>query len=201
MRLTQVLDMQTYFTNFPEKRPVRNGSYEQQCGDNLYFRDGDRWARLPSAEHNTEQDFAKDRGRPVFLADGTENYWYFGAGSKLCKLDGFTDRFPWLLKDRQGFSYIYDERRIAAFATWLDEFGQRGLIGQPRDRAYTSADRYLVGIDPSPCWLPRDCDTRQREVGAVGRSERLTPSLDSRRGCGANEPGLPMRRRGTCSGA
>jgi hypothetical protein len=190
MRLTKVLDMHSYFVNFPQKRPVPNGTYEQQCGDNLYFRDSDRWARLPSAEHNSVDDFIKDRGRPVFISEGPENYWYFGAGSALRELEGFADRFPWLLKDRQGFSYIYDEQRIAAFTSWLEEFRQRGLIGQPRDRAVTRADRYLVGIDPTPSWLPSGYDTDQ--------PARPEHSVSPRSGCGVSRPNSSATRRGSC---
>jgi hypothetical protein len=123
MRLTKVLDMPTYFGMFSEKRPDPHGNYEHQCGDNLYYRDGDRWARMPSAEHNTESSFSADQGRRVYLAEGAGNYWYFGAASPLAELDGFADRFPWLIKDRQGFSYVRDTMRIVAFAEWLDELG------------------------------------------------------------------------------
>jgi hypothetical protein len=153
MRLTEVLDMQSYFLNFPEKRPVQGGSYEQLCGDNLYFREGKRWARLPSAEHNSEDAFVQDCGRRVYIAEGSENYWYFGAGRTLVALEGFADRFPWLLKDRCGFSYIRDQKRIAAFVSWLQGLDQHGKIGQPRDRVFTHADRYLVSIDPMPRWV------------------------------------------------
>jgi hypothetical protein len=152
MRLTNVLDMPTYFTAFPEKRPDPRGSYERQCGDNMYYRDGDRWVRLPSAEHNTPECFSADQGRRVYVAEGADNYWYFGAASFLPELDGFADRFPWLIKDRQGFSYVRDMAHIAAFADWLLELGKRGLIGKPRDHVNTSAKRYLIGIDPEHQW-------------------------------------------------
>lgn len=183
MRLTQVLDMPTYFASFPEKRPDPHGSYEQQCGDNLYYRDGDRWARLPSAEHNTVDDFLKDRDRLVYLAEGADNYWYFGAASNLPELDGFADRFPWLIKDRQGFSYVHDSKRIAAFTEWLHELDQRGLIGQPRDRAETNADRYLVGIDPTHLWLELETSSHTKSPSTGTRGCHTTPAPLRGRGC------------------
>lgn len=190
MRLTKVLDMQSYFTSYPQKRPVPTGTYEQQCGDNLYFREGDRWARIPSAEHNSVDCFVADRGRPVFLSEGEENYWYFGAGGTLRELEGFADRFPWLIKDRQGFSYIYDEQRIAAFVSWLHAFGKRGLIGKPRDRAITHADRYLISIEPSPRWVANE-DNR----GATP-CDKLSTNV--RGGCSALPPMGAIRRKQTC---
>lgn len=185
MRLSKVLDMPTYFADFPEKRPDPNGTYEQQCGDNLYYRDGDRWARMPSAEHNTPHDFAKDRNRRVYLAEGAENYWYFGAASPLPELAGFADRFPWLVKDRHGFSYVREQTRIAAFTKWLDQLGKRGLIGQPRDRAVTNAESYLVSIDPTQHWPgPATPATKIHSNGAGGC--RPIAAVRQSKGCGQN---------------
>lgn len=190
MRLTKVLDMQAYFANFPQKRPVPTGTYEQQCGDNLYFREGDRWARIPSAEHNSVDCFVADQGRPVFLAEGEENYWYFGAGSTLRELEGFADRFPWLVKDRQGFSYIHDQQRIAAFVSWLQGFDKGGLIGKPRDCAITHADRYLISIDPLPRWVAN------ADHMSATPSDQQSPHV--REGCGASRPMVAVRRKRTC---
>jgi hypothetical protein len=165
MRLTKVLDMPSYFASFPEKRPDPHGTYEQQCGDNLYYREEDNWVRLPSAEHNTRKDFIKDRGHPVYLAEGAANYWYFGAESDLPELAGFADHFPWLIKDGQGVEYEYEPARISAFIDWLRGLNLSGLIGQPRDRAYTTANRYLTGIDPIERWIPNEAAMHvQREI-------------------------------------
>lgn len=163
MRLTRILGMSDYFAYFPNKRPDPYGSREQQCGDNLYYRDGGRWARLPSAEHNSVECFMQDQNRRVYLAEGADNYWYFGAASLLPELDGFADQFPWLIKDRCGFSYVRDETRISALAKWLCARGQRGLIGQPRDQVETDANRYLITIDPVPQW---------KELGDMGASSK-----------------------------
>lgn len=156
MCLTRILDMSAYFAAFPNKRPDPSGSREQQSGDNLYYRDHGRWARLPSAEHNTEECFLHDRNRLVYLAEGADNFWYFGAASTVPGLDGFADQFPWLIKDRQGFSYVRDEQCIDEFAEWLRALGQCGLIGQPRDQVETGANRYLITMDPMPRWKELD---------------------------------------------
>lgn len=184
MRLTHVLDMPTYFTMFPEKRPDPNGTYEQQCGDNMYYLDGDRWARMPSAEHNTPDAFAQDKNRLVYLAEGAENYWYFGAANRHPAIASFADRFPWLIKDRQGFSYIHDQIQITAFTKWLDQLGMYGLIGQPRDRAIISADSYLVSIDPPHDWIdPKSSTSKQSHSKGISKC-RLPTALRRKQDCG-----------------
>jgi len=183
MRLTQVLSMDAYFVKFPDKQPDPNGNYENRCGDNLYYRNGEHWARLPSAEHNTRADFLKDRNRPVFIAEGSENYWYFGATSPMAELDCFADRFPWLIKNGKGVTYEKDVARINAFENWLTSLSQCGLIGTPRDRVHTTAHRYLVGIEPDDQWVERDVSQEMK-----GTSTKL--------GCGAKIPTTSLQ--GAC---
>jgi hypothetical protein len=179
MRLTRVLDMPTYFDAFPQKRPDPNGSYEQMCGDNFYYRDGKRWMRLPSAEHNTEECFRGDVNRPVFLAEGTDNFWYFGASNDRPELAGFSDRFPWLIRDTHGVCYERDLQRIASFVEWLGSLGGSGLLGRPRDQVVSVANRYLIATDPQPHWI------NNLSVGlpmrhAVEERESLSPRMNRR---------------------
>ena len=79
MRITNVLDMNDYFDQFPSKRPDPAGTFEQRRGDNIYYSRDGQWRRAPSLEHNTVENFRQDCGRTVYLAEGAENYWYFGA--------------------------------------------------------------------------------------------------------------------------
>jgi len=152
MRLTKVLSMDDYFKAFPDKHPDPCGSIEQQYGDNMYFREAGRWSRLPSAEHNSVGSFQQDQGRRVYLAEGADSFWYFGAAHPMSELRMVADLFPWLIQDRHGFQYVRDVDRIQQFSEWLTSFGQRGLVGEPRDRRPIKADRYLRAIDPMPIW-------------------------------------------------
>ncbi|SDK11691.1 hypothetical protein SAMN05216189_102923 [Pseudomonas delhiensis] len=152
MQLTEVLSMDEYFKAFPEKRPDPCGSPEQRSGDNLYFREGGGWLRVPSAEHNDVESFLNDQGRPVYLAEGEDHFWYFGAANPMPEIQGFADRFPWLIKNRQGFSYIHDAERIQAFAQWLSSLKRSGRLGSPRDQQPIATDRYLIAVDPEPVW-------------------------------------------------
>lgn len=179
MRLTKVIDMPSYFANFPEKRPDPHGTYEQQCGDNLYYLNGDNWARLPSAEHNTPDNFMQDRGRRVYLAEGTANYWYFGAASDLPELADFADHFPWLIKDGHGVEYEYESSRIFAFIDWLHGLNQCGLIGKPRDRVHTTTGPYLTGMYPMERWIANDVPLHP-DSDIDGRSEVARRSLSDR---------------------
>ncbi|QVI73562.1 hypothetical protein [Pseudomonas syringae] len=152
MKLTKVLSMEDYFVQFPEKHPDPYGSIEQQYGDNMYFREGDRWMRLPSAEHNSVDSFRQDNGRRVYLAEGNDHFWYFGANNPMPAIQGFTDKFPGLIRSRQGFAYVRDLDRMQAFSDWLSLLGQSGVLGQPRDQRILAAHRHLISIDPEPLW-------------------------------------------------
>ncbi|WP_156030231.1 hypothetical protein [Thiomonas sp. FB-Cd] len=65
MRLTKVLGMNEYFQQCPNKRLDSLGGLERQYGDNMYFQEGGRWLRMPSAEHNHPDSFQQDQGRRV----------------------------------------------------------------------------------------------------------------------------------------
>ncbi|WP_143135508.1 hypothetical protein [Burkholderia ubonensis] len=173
MRLTKVLGMDEYFRNFPDKHPDPRGSIEQQYGDNMYFREAGRWARLPSAEHNCVESFRQDQGRQVFLAERPDSFWYFGASNRMPELQGFADRFPWLIQDRQGFRYIHDAERIRAFSGWLSSLEQSGLLGKPRDQRPMMETRYLTAIDPEPVWI-------DGESGETGGRSAVSPSTCSK---------------------
>lgn len=152
MRVTKILTMPEYFSEFPEKRPNPDGDAIERCGDNLYDNASGKWRRLPSACHNEIGAFVQDQDRPVFLSEGEENFWYFG-GIDDPASRGFPDRFPELIKDRQGISYVHDEEVIDRFARWLKGYGRSGLIGSPRDPVDYRPERFLIEIDPMPQWI------------------------------------------------
>ncbi|WP_416423810.1 hypothetical protein RAM80_28920 [Pseudomonas sp. App30] len=184
MRLTKVLGMDEYFHQFPAKRPDPDGSIEQQYGDNLYFRENDRWRRLPSAQHNWIEAFRHDQGRRVYLAEGTDRFWYFGADNSAPFLAELMDRFPWLVQGRQGFTYVHDVERIHAFGHALEALGQSGQLGRPRDQQQFVEDSYLISIDPEPLWLKAPQDDRVLEGPTVNRcGARWTLPNEIKRGC------------------
>ena len=183
MRLTKVLGMDEYFRSFPDKHPEPGGSVERQYGDNMYFREDGRWARLPSAEHNSEASFRQDRGRPVYLAEHADSFWYFGADNAMPELQGFADKFPWLIHDRHGIRYIHDTGRIQAFAEWLLSLEGSGLLGKPRDQTPIAADGYLTAIDPERVWLDGGADEDPACTVVSRCTRRVARPRGSKRSC------------------
>lgn len=183
MQLTKVLGMNEYFDLFPEKHPNPNGTIEQQYGDNMYFREEDRWMRLPSAEHNSVESFRQDQGRRVYLAEGEDRFWYFGAANPMPTLTEFADQFPWLILSRQGFEYIYDAERIQAFAERLSSLGRSGLLGKPRDQEAIATDRHLISIDPEPVWRHAESDANRDQPAVAHCTRSASCSRDIKKGC------------------
>lgn len=151
MRVTRILTMPEYFKGYTKKHPKPDGNEVERCGDNVYDNSSGKWRRLPSPCHNNEDAFAKDQGKPVFLSEGEESFWYFGGIDDLATR-GFPVTFSNLIKDRQGISYVRDRDVIDKFVRWLKGYGRSGLIGTPRDPVHFRPERFLVEIDPTPKW-------------------------------------------------
>ena len=190
MRLTSVLDMDRYFRDYPQKRPVINGKPEQRCGDNLYFREGVHWRRVPSAGHNFVDLFVQDSGRPVFLAEGPENFWYFGAASSMPESLAFANLFPGLVLRRQGIQYVYDAASIEKFIHWLESIGASGRLGSPRDREPDNYRHYLTAIEPRHVWqrASEEVGTGNEAGNAADRVDVNHCRRDEDRGCGIPSP-------------
>lgn len=141
MRVTAHPEMSSYFEKYPEKRPNPNGTLEQQCGDNMYYRKGNKWFRLPSQFHNSVGNFYQDIDKPVFIAKGPENFVYFGD-----KAEPIPKSLPFLIKERQGIAYVRDLAQIKRFEEWFAQ-QQKGKVGEPRDTLRWRDDRYLLSVD------------------------------------------------------
>ncbi|MDF3934658.1 hypothetical protein [Pseudomonas citronellolis] len=183
MQLTKVLDMEEYFNSFPQKRPLPSGNLMQRSGDNLYYREDGRWLRLPSTEHNDEKAFRQDVGRPVYLAEGSDHFWYFGAANSMPEIQGFADRFPWLIQNRQGFKYVENSEKIQAFSEWLSSLGGSGQLGTPRDQAPIATDRFLIAIDPMPIWTKAESAEHQTLTSGTSCTRRTARQRPNKRGC------------------
>ena len=85
MRVTEAMSFDDYATDtrFEAKKPFRNGSRKQSCGDNVYFRDtpGSEWCQRDSF-HSLEngqlhaQHVARDTGVNRVLI--SNDFLYFG---------------------------------------------------------------------------------------------------------------------------
>jgi putative DNA base modification enzyme with NMAD domain len=138
MCIHEVLSMDDYFrdSRFEAKKPRPYGTLQEQCGDNFYYRDNQRWRRLPSRFHNTSTAFEKDigrnlAGRPVFVA---KDFYYFGENRIAIPTD-----LAGVIRKVQGIQYA--EGDLAKnFVTWLKNNYCPGIHGQPRDMADRSEE-------------------------------------------------------------
>ncbi|MBB5207903.1 hypothetical protein [Chiayiivirga flava] len=138
MRVTDAITFDQYSTDprFESKKPFRNGSRKQSCGDNIYFREGpDKDWRQRDSFHSrpdglmNEQHVARDTGVDRVLI--SDHFLYFG---------GEGPALPEDLKDKKGRS-IYkagigevtfdDPALITKFQQWIDSIGERGYKGAP----------------------------------------------------------------------
>lgn len=196
MRLTRVLDMDQYFREYPQKRPVLDGEPEQRCGDNLYFRERSHWRRVPSGGHNSVGSFTQDQGKPVFLAEGSDNFWYFGAASPMPESLAFADRFPGLILRRQGFKYVRDIETIGKFVHWIESIGTCGRFGDPRDKEPSDHRHYLLAIEPQHVWQAA-CGEASQDSLTVAVADPVgaihTQQTESR-GCDTQSPMRATRK-------
>jgi hypothetical protein len=137
MQISEVLTMEDYFADprFQAKKPNPDGTLEEQCGDNIYYKEKGRWRRLPSRFHNDCEIFKKDLrkkkdsdvvpGGPVFIA---RRFYYFGAN----RVD-IPPRLSRVIKDRQGLSNTISPL-ADDFVTWLEANYTPGIHGRPRDQ-------------------------------------------------------------------
>jgi hypothetical protein len=130
--------MDDYFrdSRFEAKKPRLYGTLQEQCGDNFYYRDKQRWRRLPSRFHNTFTAFEKDigrnlAGRPVFVA---KDFYYFGKNRI-----AIPTNLAGVIKKVQGIQYA-DGDLAKDFVTWLKNNYHPGIHGQPRDMADRSGE-------------------------------------------------------------
>jgi hypothetical protein len=179
MRISEVLSMNDYFRDgrFERKKPKPDGTWIEQCGDNIYFRgDGGQWKRLPSRFHNDRNAFVKDvgddfAGRPVFVA---EHFYYFG-----CRRVTIPDKLAGVICGGIG---IHDKSNFAdEFVTWLEDNHQTGVLGTPRDLLDDAVETGTMITE-----LISGCaaQTKSQERGGCQPQSRFVTEVQRRsRGC------------------
>jgi len=138
MRVTDTLTFDEYDADprFGPKKPFRNGSRKQSCGDNIYFRNGpeapwqqrDSFHSLPDGSLNPDH-VCRDTGvNRVLISD---DFVYFG---------GEGPKFPEDLKDQQGrllckkgigLTTFDDPILVAGLEQWIRSLGATGYQGAP----------------------------------------------------------------------
>lgn len=138
MRVTEVMTFREYDadTRFQKKKPYRQGSRKQSCGDNIYYRDtsDDSWLQRDS--FHTDK-YGKLHPKHVRIDTGvdrvliSDDFIYFGGKgpnipSRLKDMNGRR-----LCKSGRGTSCFDDPKLFAAFVEWIDSFGKRGYQDPP----------------------------------------------------------------------
>lgn len=140
MEIDEVIDLDTFFKKYPEKRANKAGSQIEQVGDAIYFKNshGDLVHVTDSDEHNWDDVMDQDRsGNRVFIG---HKFWHFGKEAPLLP------DMPWAekLKNRffgsaMGIRYVYgkgaqddwNDTDLQEFWNWLPSNNK--LIGIPID--------------------------------------------------------------------
>ncbi|MAZ10985.1 MULTISPECIES: hypothetical protein [unclassified Limnobacter] len=138
MRVTEILTFDEYGRDprFESKKPYRNGSRKQSCGDNIYFRtgEGEAWQQRDSFHSRPDGSLnpdhvARDTGTNRVLI--SNDFVYFG---------GQGPKLPGELRDRRGrhickagigLTTFDDARLLTDFVYWIRGLGVSGYQGAP----------------------------------------------------------------------
>lgn len=149
MRVTEVMDFDRYFreARFAAKK-ARHEGWQNQCGDNIYYRDeAGQWRQALAFYHTEAGRLRKDTVHPrVFISDF---FFYFGGQAPAVPAE-----FGSLIRTSQGCRCNHDTGTVAAFVEWLTSTYSPGVHGLPRDNAKAAAGpRSIVqlgGPKPKP---------------------------------------------------
>jgi|SRR5215213_1222768 len=130
MRISEVLEFDDYFNDprFEAKKPRKNGTWQQRCGDNIYYiGDSGFYEQAFTYCHTDPHYLEKDTRHPrVFISD---HFFYFGESAPQIPAE-----FAELIRERQGCQYAPSPDVARAFVHWLERSFKPGVNGLPRDR-------------------------------------------------------------------
>lgn len=140
MRVTDAMTFAEYDADerFRRKKPFRQGSRKQSCGDNIYFREGgyDGWRQRdsfhsqPNGQPN-ERHMARDTGVDRVLV--SDDFVYFGGEGPLIPAGLADSDGRVLTKSGRGRSRFDDADLLDEFTRWIRQFGVWGYQGRPHE--------------------------------------------------------------------
>ena len=130
MLVAEVLPFELYYSDprFKAKKPVSNGTWQQRCGDNMYYKNkSGEWKQDTEAtRHLCDTDKKKDLRYPkVFIA---KHYYYFGNKSV-----EIPSEYKGLIRRQQGCNCKHDTEIVEGFIDWLQSSFKPGIHGMPGD--------------------------------------------------------------------
>jgi hypothetical protein len=144
MKISEITNFENYWNDrrFLRKRPVINGSWAQQYGDNIYHRDP------RSMEWIQEYSFHSRKGGITDLENlrvdtGTTDRvligeWFIYWG---CDAPAIPKMFKEFIHRGIGNHYVNDEVAIAKFVRWAISQGDPGMQGEPAEWQYVEEKR------------------------------------------------------------
>ena len=152
MRISEVLEFDDYYNDprFEAKKPRKNCTWQEACGDNIYFIGKSGFYEQAFTYAHAEPHYLeKDTRHPrVFISD---HFYYFGENAPPIPYE-----FAGLIRERQGCQYA-DPDVARAFVHWLEKTFEPGVRGLPRDRK-ESISRKPRDCAPRPQTLPKPGD-------------------------------------------
>lgn len=130
MRLAEVLGLDAYFHDerFQRKKPRLDRTWKEECGDNIYYREGGEWVQAPTLFHDDDKRRAQDTSYAIVFI--SNHFYYFGENAI-----EIPAKFAGLVRDRQGCKVNHDADLVKAFIAWLKSSFTPGRHGNPRDAA------------------------------------------------------------------
>lgn len=138
MRVTEAMTFDEYSRDprFESKKPYRNGSRRQSCGDNIYFRDtaGLAWQQrdsfhsLPDGSLNPDHVARDTSVNRVLISN---EFIYFGGEGPEFPNDLRDQRGRALCKTGIGLTTFDDAQLVANFEHWILSLAVSGYQGAP----------------------------------------------------------------------
>ena len=134
-KISEVMTMQDYWTEYPQKRAQKCGEeFEEYYGDNIY----DENLHLVNDNHHKDWDFKRDiSGKNVLIC---KEFYYFAPDSRLVVPNEFDE----LVYKRRGQTLVQNKDLIQKFIDYVrscakDDFGkQQGILGDIKRIEYST---------------------------------------------------------------
>lgn len=130
MQVSEVLPFEAYYANprFDKKKPRLKASWQERCGDNMYYQDSQgEWQQHSTCNHTEAWQMKQDLKHPyVFIA---ETFYYFGENAVDIPL-----AYQGLIWKRYGCKCRHDLETVDNFLQWLVQTFEPGVHGDPGDR-------------------------------------------------------------------
>jgi hypothetical protein len=131
MEVSEILDFDDYYHDprFFKKRPKIRGSWREQCGDNMYFKNEDgQWEQERTIYHHKREQIEQDTKHPIVFIG--EHFYYFGEMAIT-----LPDEFRDIIRRGRGVKCNFDGSLVERFLNWLHQECRPGIHGLPQDRS------------------------------------------------------------------